>query len=240
MKYYFTFLIVVFVLQSCENKKPLEKPTEIITPKADSITNTDSTEVNDEPDEDDIVYPKTGRNAAEFIPESDIYTIQYETKGDLNEDGLEDITIVLKNKEVKQAPRPMLILLQNKDKSYRLDKVSNIVMPREYNEYDYQLFDTEEITIEKGELSIKLYGKDNAFATFKYSANALLLTSIEGFYRGAGAQNGIKQDFVKGEEIITEIDLISSIDEPKVVETKDKIKKERHLFENTSIINFFN
>lgn len=111
-------------------------------------------------------------------------------------------------------------------------------MPIEYNEYDYKLFDTEEISIENGELNIKLYGKDNSFGTFKYFGNDLLLSSVEAFYRGAGSQEGIKYDFLKGEQTTTEIDLISDVENPKVTENKNSIDKEKHYFENISIIDF--
>lgn len=94
-----------------------------------------------------VKYRLTGNNAADFLPESGIYSIQYEAQGDLNKDGLNDIAVVLYQKELKTAERPVLILLQNRDKSFHLDKVSNSAMPPEYNEYDSKLFDTEEITI---------------------------------------------------------------------------------------------
>jgi|SRR5690554_2082747 len=240
------FLLSIFLLQSCGNETK-EKATE--TPKRttkiaekENIEEDNYTEMNDEPDEDDFVYPETGNKASDFMPKMAIYDyeIQYETMGDLNNDGLKDIVIVLRNKEIKTARRPILILLQNKDKIYHLDKVSNVVIPIEFNEYDYKLFDTEEISIENGELNIKLYGKDNSFGTFKYFGNDLLLSYVEVFYRGAGSQQGIKYDFVKGEQTTTEIDLISDVESPKVTESKSSIDKEKHHFENISIINFFN
>jgi hypothetical protein len=159
------------LFQSCGNdrlkkaKESVQQTTEVA--EKDSIE--EFHEEFDYAEEDELyAYPKTGNKAEDFLPKIGIYEIQYEVKGDLNQDGLPDIVIVLKNKESNIADRPTLILLQNNDKTYRLDKVSNFVMPIEYNEYDYKLFDTEEISIENGELNIKLYGKDNSFGTFKY------------------------------------------------------------------------
>ena len=232
-----------FLFQSCGNdrlkraKESVQQTTKVA--EKDSIE--EFHEEFDYAEADNLyAYPKTGNKAEDFLPKIGIYEIQYEANGDLNKDGLDDIAIVLVHKEVKTDERPMLILIQNKDKFYRLDKVSNLVMPIEYNEYDSKLFDTEEISIEKGELNIKLYGKDNYFGTFKYFENDLLLTSVEVFYRGAGSQQGIKYDFVKGKQKTTEIDLISDVENPKVTESKSNIDKEKHNFENISIINFFN
>ncbi len=232
-----------FLFQSCGNdrlkraKESVQQTTKVA--EKDSIE--EFHEEFDYAEADELyAYPKTGNKAEDFLPKIGIYEIQYEANGDLNKDGLDDIAIVLLHKEVKTDERPMLILIQNKDKSYRLDKVSNLVMPIEYNEYNSKLFDTEEISIEKGALNIKLYGKDNSFGTFKYFGNDLLLSYVEVFYRGAGSQQGIKYDFVKGEQTTTEIDLISDVENPKVTESKSSIDKEKHHFENISIINFFN
>ena len=232
-----------FLFQSCGNdrlkraKESVQQTTKVA--EKDSIE--EFHEEFDYAEADELyAYPKTGNKAEDFLPKIGIYEIQYEANGDLNKDGLDDIAIVLVQKEVKTDERPMLILIQNKDKSYRLDKVSNLVMPIEYNEYNSKLFDTEEISIEKGALNIKLYGKDNSFGTFKYFGNDLLLSYVEVFYRGAGSQQGIKYDFVKGEQTTTEIDLISDVENPKVTESKSSIDKEKHHFENISIINFFN
>ena len=231
------------LFQSCGNdrlkkaKESVQQTTEVA--EKDSIE--EFHEEFDYAEEDELyAYPKTGNKAEDFLPKIGIYEIQYEGKGDLNNDGLSDLAVVLRVKDNKTQARPTLILLQIQNKTYRLDKVSNFVMPFEYNEYDYKLFDTEEISIENGELNIKLYGKDNSFGTFKYFGNDLLLSSVEAFYRGAGSQEGIKYDFLKGEQTTTEIDLISDVENPKVTENKNSIDKEKHYFENISIIDFFN
>lgn len=185
--------------------------------------------------ESEIEYPKTGKKPIDFLPKLNIYEIQYETEGDLNNDALGDIAIVLKNKESKIADRPMLILLQNKDKTYRLDKVSNLVMPIEYNEADYKIYDTEDISIDKGILNIQLYGigpSGNLFSNFKYLGNDLILTYIETYNIGAGSWQQLYYDLEKG-ELIQEI---TNTMEENMPSNKKKVKleKEKHLFENTS------
>lgn len=228
MKKLIPILIIGFALQSCKNKTTKTIPAE--TPAKDTLASTADVEQR-------IIYPKTGRKAIDFLPNA--YEIQYEAEGDLNGDSLPDIAVVLKHKNLKTRQRPVLVLLQNEDQSFRLDKVSDIAMPIEYNEFDFKLYDTENISIENGALNIKLYGKDNAFGTFRYFGNDLLLTVIEVYYRGAGEQEGIKYDLVTGEQSTTRTEFLSGEDDPKVTESTDQVKTERRLFENTSITAYF-
>lgn len=62
-------------------------------------------------------FPKSGSKASDFLPKSGIYEIQYEAGGDLNGDGLEDLAVVMHSRQDNTATRPMLILLQNTDKT---------------------------------------------------------------------------------------------------------------------------
>ena len=165
------FILLSIVVLSCEYKSTIGNPEENLAVEAGN--NDSSLEINDELEEDEndphepeITFPKTGNKASDFLPKLGIYKIQYQAKGDLNKDGKVDIVLVLVHKDVKTEERPMLILLQNKDKSYRLDKISQIAFPIEYNDYDSKLFDTEDIAIDKGELNINLYSigpSGNAF-----------------------------------------------------------------------------
>ncbi|TDG35633.1 hypothetical protein EZJ43_13520 [Pedobacter changchengzhani] len=249
MKYLIVLLSFTFALQSCENKT--QKTNNITQSKiiATDVANENSyRETNDEtagdennPQEPQEHYPKTGNKASDFLPILGIYEIQYEAKGDLNKDGKDDIVAVLVHKEVKTAERPMLILLQNKDKSYRLDKVSKIAFPIEYNEFDFKFYDTEDISIENGELYINLYSigsSGNIFGSFKYIEKDFVLTKIEAFYRGAGGSSGLVYDFSKDELTTTETNTMEE-NMPSITETI-KTKKQQHLFETTSITTFFN
>lgn len=247
MKKFIPFLLLilfVFLVQSC--KKDIKKHTKntVIT---DSIPNEDIEEtgegteenISDEPDA--ITYPKTGNKIADFLPKSGTYEVEYEAEGDLNNDGLADIAAVIKYKQSKTSERPILILLQNEDKSYRLDKVSNTAMPLEYNDYDFKLYDTEEIRIEKGELQINLYGygpSGSFLSTLKYIKNDLVLNTLEAHFSGAGGRTVLFYDFEKGEITSSETNTIDK-DEPTTSETI-KVKMKPYLFENTSITEFFN
>ncbi len=238
------FILVFFLLQSCDNKSKIEK-TLVIT-ATDSLNSTINVETNDESDENnphepELAFPKTGNKASDFLPILGIYEIQYEAKGDLNKDGKDDIVLVLVHKESKIADRPMLILLQNQKKSYRLDKISNMAFPVEYNAFDFKLYDTEDISIENGALNINLYSigpSGNIFGTFKYDENDLILTYIEAYYRGAGGSSVLIYDFSKGEITTNETNTMEE-DMPTISKTV-KTKAERYLFEDTSLTKFFN
>ncbi|MFD2939116.1 hypothetical protein [Flavobacterium notoginsengisoli] len=238
------FFLLVFTILSCKKDTKTSSNnvavTDSLPTKKEFEENGEEYEEND-PEEADVTYPETGKKATDFLPKLGIYEIQYEAEGDLNNDGLKDIAVVLKHKDVKTAKRPMLILLQNTDKLYHLDKVSDVVMPAEYNEYDFKLYDTEDIIIENGELHISLYsiGPSGTFdSAFKYVKNELVLYSMEAYFRGAGGRSGLFYDFEKGEITETETNTMKE-DEPTTSQT-NKAKLKVYLFENTSITDFYN
>jgi len=197
MKKLITLLSALIIIFGCNKKEeiPEEKTTAPQTKESENEY--------DEPDEDPAyVFPKTGKKAEDFITEPDIFEIQYQAEGDLNGDKLDDIVIVRKDKKNKTAPRSMLVLFQNPDKTYRLDKISHLAMPAEYNDSDFKFYDTEDVSIDKGVLTIQLYGigpSGNLFSDFKYFGNDLLLTHIETYNMGAGSHQSLDYDVMKGE-----------------------------------------
>lgn len=236
-------IIFIAAIQSCKkDSKNDSKNVEVV----DSLPHAEVEEISEElekkePTEPNVTFPKTGNKVADFLPKLNIYEVQYEANGDLNNDGLDDIAIVLKHKESNILKRPMLILLQNEDKSYRLDKMSDVVIPVEYNDYDFKLYDTENIKIENGELKIDLYsyGSSGTFLSkFKYVENDLILYYMETYFRGAGEQSGLFYDFEKGEVTSTDTNTMKE-DAPTTSKTT-KVKMTPHLFEKTSITDFYN
>ncbi|GGG65999.1 hypothetical protein [Epilithonimonas arachidiradicis] len=230
MKKLITLLSAFLIIVSCNKKEeiPKEKTT---TSKKEELENE-----YEEPDEDPAyVFPKTGKKAEDFITEPDIFEIQYQAEGDLNDDKLEDIVIVRKDKKYKTAPRSILVLLQNPDKTYRLDKVSHLAMPAEYNDSDFKLYDTEDISIDKGILSIQLYGigpSGNLFSDFKYFGNDLLLTDIETYNMGAGSHQSLDYDVLKG-ELLQELTNTMEEEMPTTEKTFH-LKPQKIKFENAS------
>lgn len=191
--------------------------------------------------EAEMTYPEKGNKATDFLPTLGTYRIQYETNGDLNKDGRDDIVVVLVHKTAKTFKRPMLVLLQNNDKSYRLDKISTVVFPVEYNDFDFKIFDTEDIAIENGGLNINLYGKGPSgtiFGTFKYIETDFVLTYVEAYYRGAGGSTGLIYDLLKEELTTNETNTMD--ENMPTVTTTNKIKAEKNIFENTALSTFFN
>lgn len=249
-------LILFLFLQSCEKKADKISESKSIhneilnssdTAVAEKSEKEQGVEIieTDKENENDVKetivhFPKAGNKSADFLPASGNYKIQYKAEGDLNKDGLDDLVIVLADKKVKTAERPMLIALQNKDQSYRLDQLSKVAFPIEYNEYDYKHYGTEDININKGVLQINLYSigpGGNIFAAFKYIGKDFILIYAEGDFRGAGGSSSVIYDLAKGKIIETETNTMK--EEMPTTTTSTKIKNKNHSFETTSIIDFF-
>lgn len=176
---------------------------------------------------------KTAVKAEDLVPNG--YEIQYDTEGDLNQDGLLDKAMVLRKKDDSLSERKMIILLRNADKTYRLDKTSDKVFPAEYNEYGYKMHDPEDISITKGELHINLYDigpNGNLFSKFKYLNGALILTYVETYNMGAGSHSALYYEPMKGKVIH---ETVNTMEEDMPSQSKTiLLKKEQYLFEKTS------
>ncbi|MGG1923830.1 hypothetical protein [Chryseobacterium cucumeris] len=174
-----------------------------------------------------------GKQVSDFV--SSQYEIQYETEGDLNQDGLPDKALILRKKDDTLAQRTMIVLLKNPDKTYRLFKSSETVLPDEYNESGYKIHDPEDISIEKGTLNINLYDigpYGNQFSKFKYVNDNLILTYIETYNMGAGSHSALYYEPMKGKVIL---ETVNTMEQEMPSETKKvQVKKERFLFENVS------
>ncbi|MDR0228246.1 MAG: hypothetical protein LBI72_04190 [Flavobacteriaceae bacterium] len=139
-------------------------------------------------------FPKTGSIAEDFIPKGTSFKIEYQTTGDLNSDNLADIAMVLSDPTKHYTYRPLIILLQNANGTYRLDKMSKVVMPSEYTENDYTKRELESLNIENDGLSISFnstgfHGNIDYF--FKYIKNEFVLFEYEGTWHGAGGHTSI-------------------------------------------------
>lgn len=225
-----TICLFIF-LQSCKQEK--KENNVAITQKKEEAKVENKPQIV-EPDPSG--FPKTGTKASNFLPKNSDYEIQYQSSGDLNKDGLQDIVIVLKHKNNKTAQRPILILLQQKNKSYILDRMSDTVMPIMYTDDDYKIIDSETIEIDKGILVINSYGSGgpngNLFSRFKYFGNDLRLIYIETYDVGAGSWQSLYYDLEKGE---LEEEITNTMEEDMPVKSKTfKLKKVNYLFEKAS------
>ncbi len=182
-------------------------------------------------------YAKTGKKASDFLPKTGDYHIQYQAKGDLNGDKLADIALVLQHNSDKQAIRPVLILLQNKDKSYRLDKVSNVAMPIEFNKFGSKDYYSETVNIDDNTLIIKLYvyadRGSNLFSKFQYKEQNLYLTHLETSAVGRGWDSQDIYDVKTGKFISENTDMTSK-KMSTTTETFQLKPKQKWLFEKIS------
>lgn len=231
------YLIALFIgsvfTVSCQNKQ--EKEIEQL------VDNTsDSIQISEEPEEEitsidltNIEHPKSGENASDFNPYPTLLEIQYEAQGDLNGDGLYDLVIVLKKMNSYDDIRPTLVLLQNNDKTFRLDKVSISAMPEEFTSDKYKNYDTEDVSIIDGSLNFQLYAlgpNGNLFSTYQYRENEFILVSIETYNMGAGSHMSLNYDVENGH--IIQVIMNTMLEEMPTTSKTFNVTKQKILFEN--------
>ncbi len=228
MKKIFPILVLCLLFfYSCQKKEK----TAALPSKQDSVKTVKNDKVTDAglPAESF----KTAAKAEDLVPGG--YEIQYDAEGDLNQDGLPDMALVVRKKNDSLSERKMMILLRNPDQSYRVDKISDKVFPAEYNEYGYKMHDPEDISITKGELHINLYDigpNGNMFSKFKYLNGSLILTYVETYNMGAGSHSALYYEPMKGKLIH---ETVNTMEEDMPSESKTiLLKKEQYLFEKTS------
>lgn len=226
------FLLVIVLINSCTKNKDKDTSSSTIEKKV-----TDSTIIQktvEEPSRNkDLGFTITEGAVSDIVPKE--FEIQYETEGDLNNDGLPDQVLVLRQKSDTLAQRTVLVLLKKNNNNFRIDKISNILLPDEYNEASFKKYDPEDILIEKGILKINLYNPapyGNLFFNFKYINNDLVLTYIETYNVGAGSWQSLYYEPLKGK--FTQ-EVTNTMEEEMPSETKNiQVKKQKFLFESSS------
>jgi hypothetical protein len=223
-------LIVLFLLLLYSCKKEKRPVTDQKKNAVEKVIKSDT--ASHRVSEEQTTFFKSNK-PSDFVPAG--YEIQYDAEGDLNLDGLSDMALVIRKKEDTLAARKMMILIKNTDKTYRIDKISDTVLPDEYNEAGYKMHDPEDISIEKGELNINLYDigpYGNQFSRFKYLNGDLILTYIETYNMGAGSHSALYYEPMKGKLIL---ETVNTMKEEMPSESKTlHLKKERYIFEKSS------
>jgi hypothetical protein len=178
--------------------------------------------VEDYDDEENapLEFPQSGLKPEDFLPSSGYHQIQYKASGDLNDDMLDDLVLVLDDGNRKRN-RPILLLLRQADGSLLLDQVALDAMPSEYGEA-WKRFSHEEVNIDGGKLRIEMYGmgpSGNQVMVYAYSDNLFVLERFDSSCNGAGggtteiynADTGmiiITRTGFHGDEISSETDTI--------------------------------
>ncbi|KXH79664.1 hypothetical protein [Chryseobacterium kwangjuense] len=221
--------LFLLVLYSCKKET---KPDTKGKKNTNSAKNVKTDSVNHFSEQQPASF-NSGKKPSDLVPPG--YEIQYDAKGDLNLDGQTDVALIIRKKDDTLAARKMLILLKNKDQTYRLYKTSDTVLPDEYNEAGYKMHDPEDISIKEGELHIDLYDAGpygNQFSRFRYMDGELILIYLETYNMGAGSHSALFYQPLKGK--VTH-ELINTMEEemPSKSETIF-IKKEKYVFETAS------
>lgn len=230
MKKLFPLLALFLFLYSCKKDEKPNADQKKDTTKEKNIQKDTASNLLPEQHTNSIQF---GKKPSDLVPDG--YEIQYDAEGDLNQDGLSDMALVIRKKEDTLADRKMIILLRNTDKTYRADKISDTVFPYEYNESGYKMHDPEDISIENGGLSINLYDigpNGNQFSRFKYLNGDLVLTYVETYNMGAGSHSALYYEPMKGKLIHETVNTMKE-EMPSTSKTIH-LKKERFLFEKTS------
>ncbi|WP_343613099.1 hypothetical protein [Flavobacterium sp.] len=223
-------LTVLFLILAVSCKKETEKASVTEDNKVLSDTIQDQTDGDVVENSQLPVFPKSGKKIEDFLLEP--YKVQYEAEGFLNDDELEDIVLVLQNKNDNTDVRPTLVLIKQSSGGYRLQETSWQALNPEYSYEGNKIYDYEDITIGKDKtLTVTLNGigpVGTQETTYKYVNNELIFTKIHVFNMGAGSQIAVDYDLISG---TAEMELVNTMVDsmPSTHETK-KFKLEKQLF----------
>jgi len=193
---YTLFLGLPLLLYSCRHTNTTEQST---AKSFDTVTAAPVVATVTDPA--DFKFPASGETLQAFVPPG--YFIQYEAAGDLNEDGLPDAAMVLRETADSTAPRALVVLTQQTGTpKYKLaDAGWNAIGPQ-YTGDGYEIRGTEDLSIEGGAVELKLYDpgpSGNLFSTYRFMDGAIQLTTLEMFYQGAGGASGRTWNLLTGE-----------------------------------------
>lgn len=236
IKPFYFYIFLVFCSISCKNEpKKVEKPSNLVSfeEKIPDETQNEGEIVSEEA----FLYNKQGKTPEDFIKNHQLYQIQYQKQGDLNQDGLNDMVLVVKSsEEMSTKKRYTLVLFQDKTGQFYLETISDAIFEPEYNEYGYKWYSQEEIDIEDGILQLSFYGlgpSGNVIYQFQYQEKALILNYLEVFAAGAGGQTTSYYDFRKKE---LEIHNINTMEEEMPTEIEKKpLKNTQYPFEKVDL-----
>lgn len=215
----FIAFIVLMNVTACSFEQPQNEviknsdntDSEITDNKPKSENNDEKNSKLDEKEKFMPEIPSEGRALESFIPPE--WKVLDYIEGDLNQDKLLDVAVVIEkdNDDDSLYPRVLLILLQNKDKSYKLSVKAGKAILRA-NEGGIWGDPYVPLSIDKGSLLISFYGGSNWRWSneyrFKFQEDKWLLigAKIEMFHTGSGEGTHEDYNLLTGEMIKTETD----------------------------------
>jgi hypothetical protein len=122
--------------------------------------------------------------------EQNNYIIQYEAIGFLNQDNFKDKILILQEDEECKSIARLTLILWGKKQGFELYKKSYSIMPPEYNDNNYKVFDVEDVTIENNKIIFDLSAVGpNGHISFEYifQNNNLQLYEFTAYFMGAGS-----------------------------------------------------
>lgn len=205
--YTYTLLLLcgILILTACKKEiTPIEENSPALqgtSTQNQTIHNDEvqSDEVDDKPiieHNENYTFPQMGNTPEDFIPKGTAYQIDHIVKGDLNGDELEDIAIVLTDYTEQYLSRPLIVILQNTDGTYRLDKVSKVIMQSKYIDNQYSFRYGEKIDIRKGFLYVFI-GFTGEFY-YKYVKDELILHDYTFKWIGTGGTVAYNYNIIDG------------------------------------------
>ncbi|WP_293788817.1 hypothetical protein [uncultured Pedobacter sp.] len=208
------FFNISLTIIACQNKKRQTEKMFVDTVKIqrEVAQQTDSKSAGS-------VFPGTGNAVEDFVPAN--YKIDLEATGDLNNDGQNDVVIVLINKQDSTALRPTLVLFNQGENYKRYDQSFSAVEPK-YRENGYSIYDYENLKIDSGKLVISMQSSGPAGSiesTYQYMNKDLILTQVSAFSMGAGGHTEQKINLLKGTYTQTDTDTMKE-DTPSTTITK--------------------
>lgn len=187
-------VLIALLIVSCRERK--SEPNNDTGIGNDAISTTKALATDSKSRE----IPLTGNRPADFLPPN--YSIQHQANGDVNNDGLADIVMVLSNTRDSMESRPLVVLVrQPGNPAYRLMETGWDAGGEQFNESGYPLRFYENLAIDSGNIVWERqdpgpYG--NLTSVYRLINGRIQLIQLETYSQGAGGANGMKHDLLTG------------------------------------------
>ena len=175
-----------------------------------------------------------GETLQQFVPAG--YFIQHEAQGDINQDGIADAALVLRETADSTSERAFVVVLgQTISPKYKLADAGWTAIGPQCITDGYPIRSHEQLAIAQGAISLELYEPGpagNLFTTYRYIDGNVQLTERETFFQGAGGASGCHEDLLKG---VVKSEEINRMKEPEEsTQTTKQIKPVKILLHDSN------